>query len=686
MRQLFVGLILMAPCAALTAAAAQPEERELEEVVVTGTSARQRLMNVRLGAEQLEMSSLMAMPSMFGENDLLKSISLMPGVRSEGEASSGIEVRGGAAWQNLITLNGITLYNPSHVGGIFSTFNDAALGGATLFKGPVPAAYGGASSAVLEAWLASGNPQKYKAAASIGILAAKIAASGPVVKDRLTFSVAARRSYFDTFLKLSKEYRSTVMHFYDVSADMRLLCGGGDYLDATFFISHDNMALKDLMGMDWGNIGGSLNWSAHAGDRLRFLTTAAVTHYAPDMGMEIVDVEQRMNQYIRNYAVNEKGTYTFSDSYSLDFGLRSELLRVRSCEINLNGNLYAEERSGWENALWLNFDGRGGRLLEFSVGARLSLFSALSGRRFHYFKANGEPLPDFGARTYVSFEPRGSLKFNISEQHNIKLGAGVSTQNIHALRTSTTSFPFDRYALTSAGVKPEKSIHYGLGYTGATADGDFDWSAEGYYRDMRDIYDYLDGKSMFSAISIESLILGGRGRSYGAEFMLRKNNGPVTGWVAYTISKTQTKIAGINGGRWYDATNDRRHDVAIAAIWKINRKWRISGAWTFMTGTPLTAPEAKYELNGATCYYHSARNSYRIPSSHKLDIGATWTKRHKHGLKSEIDFGITNAYCHYNPFVVYFTDDPKEPSGTKAMQTALYGFLPSISYTLSFEQ
>lgn len=660
--------------------------KQLEEVVVTGQSARQRLNNVRLGAESLDLSKFASVPSLFGEADLLKSLSLMPGVRSEGEASSGFEVRGGTAWQNLVTLDGITLYNPSHVAGIFSMFNDAAVGRATLFKGPIPAAYGGASSSVLETSLAVGDMESYRGSATVGILASKIAASGPIVKNKLSFAVAARRSYFDMFLKMTKDYKSTVMNFYDVSAKLRLATGSGGYVDGSFIISHDNMALKGLMGMDWGNIGGSVNWRATAGDRLSFITTAAVTHYSPDMGMDIMDTRQEMNQYIHTYSVNEKGRYAFSENHSLEFGLRSELYRVRSCEINLNDNLMREERSGWQNAVWVNWDGRFGSRFELSAGARLSLFSALSPQRFHDFVSYSEPSPQFDAHTYVNIEPRGSLKFNLSPLHNIKVGAGVSTQNIHALRGSnSSSFPFDRYALSSAWCKPEQSVQYGLGYTGAVKSGHYDWSAEAYWRDMRNVYDYKDGASMFSSISLENIILGGRGRSYGAELMFRKNDGPLTGWVSYTISKTQTKIAGINGGRWYDATNDRRHDFAIVAIWNISRKWSVSAAWTYMTGTPITAPEAKYELNGGTCYYYSQRNSYRIPSSHKLDISAKCVWRHRR-FTSQLDFGVTNAYCHYNPFVVSFRDDPDNPAGTQAIQTALYGLLPSISYTIKFNQ
>lgn len=216
-----------------------------------------------------------------------------------------------------------------------------------------------------------------------------------------------------------------------------------------------------------------------------------------------------------------------------------------------------------------------------------------------------------------------------------------------------------------------------------TMDGAFDWSAEGYYRSISNVYDFKDGSSAFSDIALESIILGGRGRSYGAEFMLRKNAGRLTGWVAYTLSRTQTRIAGINDGQWYNATNDRRHDFSITAIYRLTDRWSLSGAWIYLSGQPLTAPDVKYEIGGMTCYYYSRRNAYMTPPTHRLDLSATYTHIGRK-FTYEWAFGIYNAYCRYNPFVVYFEDDPSKPSGTRAVQQSMYGIVPSVSYTLKF--
>lgn len=659
------------------------DSRELNEVVVTGNSALQRISNMRLGAERLELSRLVQAPSFGGENDIIKSIALLPGVHSEGDGGGGFEVRGGNASQNLVLLDGISLYNPAHVMGIFSTFNDNAIGGATLYKGPIPATYGGASSSVLETTLAPGDMEHFHGSGTIGILAAKIKAEGPIVKDKLSFAVTGRRSYVDAFLKMIPKYRSTVMNFYDVTAKLRYRPSSSHLIDASFFISHDNMAVGKLMGMYWGNLGASVNWTARASDRVSFCTTASFTHYDPKMEMNIMDLDQTMRTFIHNYSLNEKIRYSINDSHSLEFGYRSQMLKVKSGEWKLNSSNEKEIRSLWENSIWADYTGLFGEKFSVNLGARLNVSTILTGNKFHNFMSSGEETNQFDDKTYVDAEPRAGLKYSITPLHNIKAGFGMSSQNLHAIRSSATSFPFDRYALTSAVIKPERSMQYGIGYSGMIESGAFDWSAEGYYRHISNVYDFMDGRGPFSDIVLENIIAGGKGRSYGAEFMLRKNTGRLTGWIAYTISHTQTRIPGINDGKWYNATNDRRHDFSITAIYKISDTWDISGSWIFSSGQPLTAPDVKYEIAGETCYYYSKRNSYMTPATHRLDLAATYTHVGKK-LTYQWAFGVFNAYCRYNPYIVYFEDDPSKPSGTRAVQQSMYGIVPSVSYTLKF--
>jgi outer membrane receptor protein involved in Fe transport len=265
----------------------------------------------------------------------------------------------------------------------------------------------------------------------------------------------------------------------------------------------------------------------------------------------------------------------------------------------------------------------------------------------------------------------------------VKGGVTSSSQNLHAIRTTANSFPFDRYAITSTDVKPEKAWQYSVGYTGTSTNGMWEWSAESYYKDMRNVYDYRSGVTMFSDINLDGLILGGKGRSYGMELMFRKNVGRLTGWVSYTLSKTQTKIDGINDNRWYDASNDRRHDLNIVAMYDLTDRWRLSASFLFASGQALSVPDAKYQLSGETFYYYSQRNNYRTPNTHRLDISANYRHIGKK-FTYEWSFGVYNIYNHYNPYAIYFEDCPDNASGTRAVQYSMYGFVPSVSYNLKF--
>ncbi|MDE6577635.1 MAG: TonB-dependent receptor plug domain-containing protein [Muribaculaceae bacterium] len=659
------------------------DTQTLKEIIVTGQSAHQRISSGKLGSENLELNKLALTPQLFGETDVIKAITLLPGVHGEADGAGGFEVRGGNAYQNLVMMDGMTLYNPAHMMGIFSTFNDDAMSRAILHKGPIPAQFGEASSSALETYMKPGDLNKYHFSGTIGILNAKISANGPIVKDKLSFSVAARRSYVDLFLKLIPQYKHTIMNFWDINARIHYKISSNNYLDGSFFVSRDDLAVSDLMTLHWGNLAGSVNWNYRTDNGWSFTTTGAVTDYTTLMGMDIMASNQEMTQYIHSFSLNERVLYAISDHHSIELGVRSDMLRVKSGDMYVDAAHYLDLRSGWSNAVWAGYEGDITKWMSLSAGGRLSLFSSLAASRFHDFISINEPLPEYANKTYANFEPRASLKFTINDFHNIKGGVSVTSQNIHGVRSTSTTFPFDRYALTSANVKPEQTIQYSAGYAGMTPDGGWDWSVEGYYKSMKNVYDYKDGMSMFSRVNLEDIILGGRGRSFGMELMLRKNAGKLNGWISYTLSKTETKIPGINNGKWYDASNDRRNDIAIVAIYDLNTKWKFSASWTYSSGRPLTAPDEKYEIAGTTCYYYSGRNTYKTPPSHRLDLSATYTRVGRK-VTSIWAFGVYNAYSHQSPFVIYFEDDPSKPSGTRAVQQSLFGIIPSVSYTLKF--
>lgn len=483
-------------------------QHELAELVVTGNSARQRLDRIALGAETLELSQLNRLPSFLGENDVIKSLTLLPGVRSEGDGGGGFEVRGGNSSQNRILLDGMTIYNPAHVMGIFSTFNDATTAKATLYKGNIPARYGAASSSVLETTLLPGDMEHWEGAASIGLLIAKGAVSGPIVKDKLSIAIGARRSYADLFIAMIPQYRGTVMNFYDITAKLRFIPRHNDILDASFIIGHDNMAVKDVMGMYWGNTAASVRWMVSRGDNHHITIEGTFTSYSPKMARTFTGDDMMLHQYIRQASLRVADDIHFCGNNILCFGYQGDFLRVKSMDMDTPGGRQVEIRSGIVNAIYATWEGSFKDKFSMEAGARLDLYSSLSGDRFTKFHSmNDYSAPDFSQCDRLSAEPRISLKYDLSPYHNIKAGYSRTSQYLHSLRSSSTSFPFDRYTLSSALIKPERCSQWGIGYVGMTPAGSFDWSVEGYWKSMTGVYDYADGMTIFSQVNMESLIL-----------------------------------------------------------------------------------------------------------------------------------------------------------------------------------
>ncbi|MDE5812472.1 MAG: TonB-dependent receptor plug domain-containing protein [Muribaculaceae bacterium] len=674
---------------ALAMSKEQPDTTlRLNEVTVTATSPMTRLDNLQAGAEKLDPEILTGTPAMLGEHDIIKSMQLLPGVNSEGEGSGGIQVRGGTSAQNLILLDGAPLYNPTHVMGLFSTFNEDAVAAVTLFKGPAPAQYGGASSAVVDVMHRPGNPDRFRGTASIGLLSAKAAVEGPI-GSRLTYAVAARRSYADLFLKLLPDYKSTIMHFYDVSGKMRWNINSRNFIDLTLYRADDQLGLKNLTHMDWSNSFGALNWRSRLTDRLTLTSNVTGTIYSTSMWMDVNGVFQEAQGHIKAMQLKETLIASLSDAITLDAGLSTRLLDVKSAEWHIGENTERELRRGWESALWASVEGKINEHFGVVAGVRLSLMCGLGGNPVYNFAPDGSiidagtPSKSHITKAYLLPEPRLSLTYRIGANDAVRAGFSMASQNLHALRMTDSSLPFDRYALTSNLVKPEKCTQVSLGYVRMFREGEWEISAETYYKDLHNVYDYRDGATMFSDVRLESIILGGRGRSTGLELLLRKNTGRFTGWIAYTLSLTQNRIPGINDGRWYVAANDRRNDLAIVGMFDITDRWRISGSWTFNSGLPLSAPDVKYDWNGLTHYYYARRNGYRAPSAHRLDISATYRKVNPR-YSYEWSFGFYNLYNRHNPYIIFFEDDDTKPSGTKAVQYSLFGIVPSVSFTINF--
>ena len=663
-------------------------EETLREVTISSRSASKRVDEVQVGVEKVEIATLAKVPSLFGEKDILKSIQLLPGVKSESEGSGGYQVRGGTAAQNLILLDGATVYNAGHLMGLFSSFNDDALMNGSLYKGMVPAQLGGGSSSVFDISTRSGDVNNYHYGASVGLLSAKVMAEGPIQKDKSSFLVAGRRSYLDLFLGLSDEYKNNTLHFYDTNVRLNFHLSPKDMLALSFFHGRDNMAIEDMMMMEWSNTAATANWLHTFSDTRYVNTKLAYSIYQCDMGMDMLSSYYKMKGYIRHATLRHQQVWA-PGQHRFNYGLEGTFLQLQSAEWDIVELHERERRNALMGAAWIGDEWRVGKQLELSAGVRLHLFSVLGGAPYYQIDKDGNITETLNTasghivKTYTNVEPRLSAKLKLSQLHSLKLGYSRTSQDIHAISNSSMSMPFDRYTMTSNIVAPEQADQIALGWAGITKNGEYDFSAEAYYKNIRNVYDYRDGKLFYSEIEIERLILGGKGRAYGLELCAHKNKGLLTGWVSYTLSWSDNKIEGINGGKWYTASNDRRHDLSVVGMYNLSNTWEVAATWHYNTGQALTAPSGKYDMSGSTFYYYHERNGYRAPACHRLDISATYTK--KHGRATHIwSFGIYNAYNHYNPYVIQFLNDDDKPSGTKVEQTSLFGIIPSVSFTIKY--
>ena len=663
-------------------------EDTLREVTVTSRSAQKRMEEVQIGVEKVDIATLAKVPALFGEKDIIKSIQLLPGVKSENEASGGYQVRGGKAAQNLILLDGATVYNAGHLMGLFSTFNDDALMSGSLYKGLVPAQLGGGTASVFDISTRSGDLHDYHFGGSIGLLSAKVVAEGPIQQDRSSFLVAGRRSYLDLFLKATEKYRDNTLHFFDTNVRLNFRLSQKDVLSLSFFGGRDNMGLEDMMNMEWGNTTATANWLHTFGDHHYANTKLLYSDFTSDVGIDMLNIYYTMKGYIRHATVQHQQVWQ-TGRHRLNFGLEATHLQLQSAEWDINLLHQRERRKALTGALWMGDEWKIGNMVELSAGVRFHLFSVLGGAPYYQIDGDGNitETTEKGSgsivKTYADVEPRISAKVTLNEQHSLKLGYSRTSQDIHAISGMSMSMPFDRYTMTSNIVRPEQADQVAAGWFFITPSGDYDFSAETYYKNIRNVYDYRDGKAFYSEIEIERLILGGKGRAYGVELCAHKNNGPLTGWVSYTLSSSENKIEGINGGRWYTASNDRRHDLAVVGMYQLSPSWDLAATWRYNTGQALTAPSAKYDIDGTTFYYYNERNGYRAPAYHRLDLSATYTKKRRKATHIW-SFGIYNAYCRYNPFTIRFKNDDKSPTGTIVEQTSLFGIVPSVSFTIKY--
>ncbi len=668
----------------------------LEEVNVQGAKPTENVTSAQTGMVTLDVKEIAKIPVFFGEKDVLKTLQLLPGVISAGDGNSGFFVRGGAADQNLILLDEAPVYNASHLLGFFSVFNSDAIKDVTLYKSGMPVEYGGRLASVEDIRMNDGNDQTYHLSGGIGLISSRLNFEGPIKKGKGSFLVSVRRTYADLFLKLSNNtaLKNSSLYFYDFNIKGNYTLGENDRVYISGYLGKDVLGADNQFGINWGNATGTLRWNHIFGTKLFSNTSLIYSNYNFNISITTPSLNIGIQSTIKDLNLKEEFQYYPNSRNKVLFGFNVIYHtivpgNIVSNDSNINST-HIQSRYALENAVFASDEFKVSDRLKFVAGIRLTSFSLLGPGTFYTYDANGIPTDSAKyssgqfVKTYINPEPRFNATFLLNEVSSVKASYDRNVQNLHLLSNSTSSSPTDLWIPSSNNVKPEIADQFSIGYYRNFLNNKYEFSVETYYKVMQNQIDYKNGAQLNLNQNVENELLFGKGMSYGAEFFVKRKFGKLTGWLAYTLSKTELQIPGVNNGAWYPARQDITNDVDIVAIYDLNAKWSFSATWIYNTGYPVTFPSGKYQVNDNVIYYYTSRNGYRMPAYDRMDVGATYKcKKHPH-YQAEWSFSIYNVYDRWNAYTITFQQNPNNAQQTQTLLTSLFGIIPSISYNFKF--
>ncbi len=680
----------------------------LGEVVVTADRPDKNITSSQMSVDKLSVKEISDIPVLFGEKDILKTLQLLPGIKAVTEGNSGIYVRGGGADQNLVLLDEANVYNPSHVLGFFSVFNSDAIKDVTVYKGGIPAEYGGRISSVLDIKMNDGDNKEFKTTGGIGLIDSRLTFEGPIKKNKSSFIVSARRTYADLFLKIlgPSNLRNTQLYFYDVNVKANYELGANDrvfvsgYFGRDAFNFNNNTNSNQNFGINWGNTTGTLRWNHLFTDKLFLNSSFVYSNYSNDITIGASDAQFMIITGIRDYSLKEDFQYYISPKNTLKFGGQSIFHTFIPGEITINtgsailprallSNTVQREHA-LESALYMSDDYTLSKKITVTYGLRYSLFTQLGPGNIYSYDANGNVIDSSmystnqAVKTYAGIEPRISAVYILNPASSIKASYNHINQYLQLLSNTTVSTPVDLWVPASAIVKPQIGDQEDIGYFRNFKDNTYESSVEVYYKNMQNQIDYKDGANLLFNKEIESQLLFGRGWAYGAEFFLKKKYGRLNGWVGYTWSRTFREFDGIDNGVPFPARQDIIHDVSIVGIYDYSKKWTFSATFVYYTGSSVTFPSGKYEVDGNILSLYTSRNGYRMPPYNRLDVGVTLITKKTAKREASWNFSIYNVYARENAFSIYFQPDPNDATKTQAVQLSLFRFVPSATYNFKF--
>jgi len=686
----------------------------LDEVIIKENIEKLNIRKPQMSVNALTSATIKQIPVVLGEVDVIKSITLLPGVTSAGEGSSGFNVRGGAADQNLILLDEATIYNSSHLFGFFSVFNPDAIKDLKLYKGGIPARYGGRVSSVLDIYQKEGNSKKFHANGGIGIVSSRLLLEGPLKKDKGSFLLGGRASYAHLFLPLFD--LDNVAYFYDLNTKLSYKLNPNNNIYLSGYFGRDVFSISDSFENTYGNTVVNFRWNHLFSDKLFSNVSLIYSDYYYGLKLDLVGFN--WNSGIQNLNVKYDFKHYLTDKFKLEYGLNSIYYKFNPGKIEPSNptsginEFKLIDKYAFENALYIDAEHQITPKLALAYGLRYSSFLRLGQDELNVYENDNAVIFNQDLQIYQkavpigtesfkrsktiksfgNLEPRFSLAYQLNDVSSVKGSYNRMSQYLHLLSNTSSPTPLDVWTPSGKYIKPQLLNQYAIGYFRSLNNDKYSIEVESFYKDIKNRIDYTDGADLIANNAIEQVILNGKARAYGLEFLMRKNEGKFKGWLAYTLSKSEQQTSGrtpneigINNGKWYKTGYDKTHDISITGSYDLNKKWTFNSNFLFQTGQPTTYPNAQYQYNGIIIPSYTGRNEFRLPSYHRLDISANYKpKPNKNkGWQSEWVFGIYNIYNRRNAASISFGTN-NETGNNEATRLAIFGIVPSVSYNFRF--
>ena len=664
--------------------------QELNEVVVVAKKEDENVTNTEVSVVKLDIKDAKKIPVLFGEQDILKTIQLLPGVSANSEGGSGFFVRGGDADQNLILLDEAPVYNASHLLGFFSVFNSDALKDVKMYKGGIPAQYGGRASSVMDVRMKNGNMKEWEASGGLGLISSRLTIEGPLQKDKGSIILSGRRTYLDVVAGLvSEDFADLSLYFYDLNLKANYKIGEKDRLYFSGYLGRDELGTEDF-GFDWGNQTMTVRWNHTFNNKIFLNTSFIYSDY--DYGFKVqnggIDID--LNAGIYDYNLKQDYTYFLNPKNKIEFGWNGIYHQFKPTVFSFNNTATdaAQEQYALEGGVYVSNNQKLSDKFSMNYGLRLSTMSNIGSYTEKEYSETDEIIKettyetgDF-YNTYVNLEPRINTTYLLDSKSSVKASYNRNVQYLQLLSNSTSGTPTDMWIPSSSLVKPTLADQVSVGYFRNFNDNNYKFSVESYYKNLQNTVDYENGAETFGNPDIEAELVFGKGRAYGIEFLLEKTKGNFTGWASYTLSKSERQFDEINGGEWFSARQDRTHDISLVGAYQINPKLILAATWVYSTGDAVTFPAGKYYVDGSLINLYTDRNADRMPDYHRFDLGVTWTLKDTERFYNDLNFSVYNVYNRKNAYSITFAEN--EAGQTEATRLALFGIVPSVSWNFKF--